>query len=82
MAVEQRDITTDPIIGALDALGMIDPGEFVTEAVVLFAYINPHFPGRTFYSYALANGSMPSHHLRGLIAECELRIFDSDDDGE
>lgn len=67
--------SSDPIINALDAEGALEAGDLVIEAVTVYAYVRPDdAPGDTHYGWVIAGGSMPTHHLRGLLETALERI--------
>lgn len=66
----------DLIIEAIREHGSIKEEEFITEAIVMFACIDPNKPGHHRYGKFFLGESMPAHHAIGLIDTIREMIYD------
>jgi hypothetical protein len=83
--VEAADQVLDAAIQQwAEAYELVEPGDILTEYVVVLAAQNPttERPGRTRYSWGSRHDAMPLHHVLGLL-EVGAAAADAstDDDG-
>ena len=86
-AVEAADLALDAAIQRwAEAYELVEPGDVLTEYVVVLAAQNPAAdrPGRTRYSWGSRHDAMPLHHVLGLLEVGGAAVdasAESDDDG-